>query len=74
MATRGALRAVAYLTGDAVSAVPGSLSSAESTVYSELIAINNRKPFFLSKRLRGEKHRLKMDKQWWVCPSFHFST
>lgn len=62
------LMAAAYLTGDAVSAVPGSLSSADSTLDSELIAINNMKHLLLfvffsvfSKCLCGEKHYLKMD-------------
>lgn len=41
--THCVLMAAAYLTGDAVSAVPGSLSSADSTLDSELIAINNTK-------------------------------
>lgn len=74
METRCALMAVAYLIGDAVSSVPGSLSSAESAVYSELIAINNTKCFFfLSKWLRGEKHHLKMDKEGCSCPRFHLT-
>lgn len=59
--THCALVADAYLTGNAVPGIPrSSLSSAESTVSSEIIAINSSKRFPIPKRLCGKNPSFQM--------------